>query len=81
MISPEALCEFLKNALGEAHVEAFDKTGEQNHYLLYVRSPIFAGKPLMARHRLVQNALKPLMESGQLHATEIKTDVPETTQA
>jgi len=78
MIHAPHLIDHLKATLeGDPHVEVFDKTGAADHYIVYVRSSEFTGKPLMARHRLVQAALKPLMDAGQLHAAEIKTAVPE----
>jgi stress-induced morphogen len=79
MIQAPKLVEHIKSTMnGDPHVEVFDKTGMSDHFIVYVRSPEFSGKPLMARHRLVQAALKPLMDAGQLHAAEIKTDVPES---
>jgi stress-induced morphogen len=74
MITPEALTETLKAAFPEAHVEVFDKTGMSDHYILYIRSAQFDGMNTLARHRAVNTAVKPLMESGQLHAIEIKAD-------
>jgi stress-induced morphogen len=77
MIHPDNLTQHLKEAFTKAHVEIFDKTGGQDHYIIYIRSSDFAGKTSLAQHRLVQKALAPLMASGELHAAEIKTAVPE----
>ena len=78
MIHPNMLTEHLKKAFNEAHVEVFDKTGEEDHYIVYIRSADFIGKSSLAQHRLVQKVLAPLMASGELHAAEIKTDSPES---
>ncbi len=77
MIHPTTLTQHLSDAFNDAHVELFDKTGEQDHYLIYIRSIDFAGKASLAQHRLVQKVLAPLMASGELHAAEITTAVPE----
>lgn len=77
MIDPKTLTQHLSDAFNDAHVELFDKTGEQDHYLIYIRSSDFAGKSSLAQHRLVQKVLAPLMASGELHAAEITTAVPE----
>ena len=77
MIHPDTLTQHLKDAFTQAHVEVFDKTGGQDHYIVYIRSSVFAGKSSLTQHRLVQKALAPLMASGELHAAEIKTAVPE----
>jgi stress-induced morphogen len=76
MISPEALCDHLRETFPTAHIEAYDKTGMQDHYIIYMRDASFQGKATLARHRSVQQALAPLMASGALHAAEIKADVP-----
>ncbi|XVJ52203.1 MAG: BolA/IbaG family iron-sulfur metabolism protein [Vampirovibrio sp.] len=78
MISPNDLTQHLKNAFPDAHVEVFDKTGEQDHYIVYIRSAEFLGKNTLACHRRVQSVLAPLIQTGQLHASEIKTATPES---
>ncbi len=50
------------------------------HFTVVIRAPAFAGKPRLARHRLVYDALKDLMDSG-IHALVIDADEgPATTQ-
>ena len=75
MISSQALTDLLKTVFEGAHVEVFDKTGAQDHYILYIRASQFEGQNTLARHRMVNDAVKPLIESGQLHAIEIKAEV------
>jgi stress-induced morphogen len=80
MIAPDALKAHLADAFPDSHIEIFDMNGMQDHYTVYIRSQAFAGKLLMAQHRQVKQALQPLMDSGVLHAAEIKTDAPESSQ-
>lgn len=76
MIAPEALKAVLESAFEKARVEVFDKTGANDHYIVYINTAVFNGLPTLARNRMVNAAVKPLIESGQLHAIEIKTDTP-----
>ena len=47
-------------------------TGVGTHFRVRIASPIFTGKPRVARHRLVYDALSDYMEQG-LHALAIET--------
>lgn len=46
------------------------------HYLLTIVSPMFNGKPMLARHRLVYSALQDLMHKN-IHALSVKAYTPE----
>lgn len=46
------------------------------HYQLTLVSPRFRGLGLPARHRLVYDALRPMMQSS-IHALSIKASAPE----
>lgn len=48
------------------------------HYVLRMVSPRFAGLPRLARHRLVYDALDPLMRS-EIHALAMTLLAPEET--
>jgi BolA protein len=48
------------------------------HFTVVIRAPAFAGKARLARHRLVYDALKDLMDSG-IHALAIDADEGEAT--
>jgi stress-induced morphogen len=76
MISPEDLKQHLETNFPNAHVEVFDTNGMSDHYIIYIRDSAFEGKNTLSRHRMVQQCLSPLMASGQLHAAEIKAEVP-----
>jgi BolA protein len=49
------------------------------HYTLAVTSQLFAGKPRVARHRMVYEALGPLMQQG-IHALALSTLTPAEAQ-
>ncbi|MBS0569345.1 MAG: BolA family transcriptional regulator [Proteobacteria bacterium] len=46
------------------------------HFEAFVVSPAFAGKPLLARHRMVYATLGELM-GGEIHALSLRTLTPE----
>ena len=48
------------------------------HFTVVIRAPAFAGKARLARHRLVYDALKDLMDSG-IHALVIDADEGQAT--
>jgi BolA family transcriptional regulator, general stress-responsive regulator len=73
LLSPESL-EILDES-GEhiGHAGARDGGG---HYQLIIVSGVFAGKPALARHRMVYSALGPLMHKD-IHALTIKAYAPD----
>ncbi len=66
----------LENNLSPEKVEVTDLTGTQDHLGLLVVSQQFAGKPLLAQHRLVMDVLKAEFQA-KLHAVKIETYTPE----
>lgn len=48
-------------------------SGEDCHLTLTIVSDAFAGKPLLARHRLIQALFKAELASGSLHALSLVT--------
>ncbi len=69
--------EQILKALPDAIIELDDYKHDGLHLLVTVTSKMFEGLPLLEQHRLVQNSLKDLMESGEIHAVKIKTKIPE----
>ncbi len=65
----------IRAALPGAQVTITDLRGDGNHYSALVISEIFRGKPLVARHKLVYQALGGRM-GEELHALQLKTEVP-----
>jgi BolA protein len=49
---------------------------EGGHYTVFVRSSRFQGLPPLARHRLVYDALAPMMGPGGIHALSIDARLP-----
>lgn len=72
-LSPESLEVFDDSHEHVGHAGARDGGG---HYQLVIVSREFAGKPAVARHRLVYQALSDLMP-GRIHALAISAYTPE----
>ena len=72
-LDPESLEVFDDSQEHAGHVGARDGGG---HYQLVIVSREFAGKPAVARHRLVYQALSDLMP-GRIHALAIRAYAPE----
>jgi stress-induced morphogen len=62
-------------ALPDAEVTITDLAGDGDHYSAHVVSATFAGKPRVAQHKLVYEALGGRM-GGVLHALQLTTAVP-----
>ena len=74
----------LRQALAPVMLEVIDESAQHaghaganaegygSHFRVRIASPLFAGKPRVARHRLVYDALQPFIARG-LHAIAIET--------
>ena len=71
LLEPTQLEVIDESHLHEGHAGA-DGTGFGTHFRVRIASPRFAGKPLVARHRLVYDALQDFIARG-LHALAIET--------
>jgi BolA protein len=58
------------------HVGHEGARGGGGHYQLIIVSAAFAGQPLQARHRMIYQALGPLMQR-EIHALAIKAYTPQ----
>jgi stress-induced morphogen len=65
----------IRTALPDAEVTITDLAGDGDHYAAHVVSAAFAGKPRVAQHKLVYEALGGRM-GGELHALQLTTAVP-----
>ena len=65
----------IRAALPDAEVTITDLAGDGDHYAAHVVSASFAGKPRVAQHKLVYEALGGRM-GGELHALQLTTAVP-----
>ena len=83
-ISAETLRRRLADTLAPTRLEVLDEsaahlghagqdgTGAGTHFRVRIASPLFEGKPRVARHRLVYDALQLFIAQG-LHAIAIET--------
>lgn len=83
-ITPEILRSRLAERLSPTRLEVIDEsaahaghagadgTGSGTHFRVRIQSPLFAGRPAVARHRLVYDALRDYIDAG-LHALAIET--------
>ena len=76
MISIPDLISLVKSAVPDAEVNALDKTGMKDHFIVHVTSKAFEEVGIMDRHRMVMAALDPAMKDGRIHAAEVKTATP-----
>ncbi|KAL5120908.1 hypothetical protein ACEQ8H_001095 [Pleosporales sp. CAS-2024a] len=75
-VTPESIEKKLKEDLGAVHVEIADLSGGCGQmYEAIIVSPQFAKKTTLARHRLVNSALKD--EIAAIHAWTPKCHTPE----
>ncbi len=77
--------QLLAGALAPLHIEVIDDSdrhaghagaaGGAGHFRVRVLSEKFRGLPVLARHRLVYEALRPLIPH-EIHALAIEADAP-----
>ena len=65
----------IRAALPDAAVTITDLAGDGDHYAAHVVSAAFAGRPRVAQHKLVYDALGGRM-GGELHALQLTTAAP-----
>ena len=83
-ITADALRARLQETLAPTRLEVLDEsaahlghagqdgTGAGTHFRVRIASPLFEGRPKVARHRLVYDALREFLDRG-LHALAIET--------
>jgi BolA protein len=83
-ITAQALQERLNQTLSPTRLEVIDESaahaghagadgsGSGTHFRVRIDSPLFAGKPRLARHRLVYDSLRDFIDRG-VHALAIET--------
>ncbi len=69
-LSPSALQVLDESAAHAGHVGA-NGTGFGTHFRVRISSPLFTGKPRVAQHRLVYDALQEFIDQGA-HAIAIE---------
>ena len=71
LLRPTSLQVLDESAAHAGHAGA-DGSGSGTHFRVQIASPLFDGKPRVARHRLVYDALQEFIDRG-LHALAIET--------
>ena len=71
LLAPTRL-EVLDESAAHAGHAGADDTGFGTHFRVRIATPLFEGKPRVARHRLVYDALQEFIDQG-LHALAIET--------
>jgi len=74
LLQPSALEVIDESSQHSGHIGAND-TGFGTHFRVRITSTLFVGKPPVARHRLVYDALQDFIDQG-LHALAIEAKVP-----
>ena len=77
ILSPSAIKIIDDSAKHAGHAGAKSGGG---HYQLDIISTEFTGKPTLARHRMIYDALGEMMQQ-QIHALSIKAQTPEESNA
>ncbi|MBS1119806.1 MAG: BolA family protein [Deltaproteobacteria bacterium] len=75
-MKPEAITAKIRASLPDAVVSLKDLTGTEDHWEAQIISTAFAGKSLIARHRLVMAALADELK-GPIHALTLDVKTPE----
>ncbi len=76
MLSAEQLRKSIEEGIPGARAEVEDTTGTGDHFEAVVVSDEFEGLSLVEQHRLVHRALKPILDSDELHAFYLTTRTP-----
>lgn len=74
-MSAQEIETLIRASLPDAQVTITDLAGDGDHYAAHVVSATFAGKPRVAQHKMVYEALGGRM-GGALHALQLTTAVP-----
>ena len=77
MIRNDALAGLIRESIPDAEVEVWDRTGTMDHFDVLVRSKAFAGRSLLDRHRMVEQAVRDARNDGRIHALAIRTEILE----
>lgn len=69
----EEIQQSIEKELIGSHVQVTDPRNDRKHLKVMVRWSGFKNKSLLDQHRLVNNAVKHLIEIGKVHALSIET--------
>ena len=78
MMEPEQIKKVIAAGLA---CEGLSVEGDGQHFEAIIVSSAFAGKNRVQRQQLINALLKPLFDSGELHALSMKTLTPDERSA
>jgi colicin import membrane protein len=87
LVTPEVFEDRIKRlveeAIDDANVQVENEGGNCSGAKIAIKcvSPVFGGMKRLARQRRVNDALKPLLDSGEIHALTLNLKTPEEARA
>jgi len=73
-MDPQKIKQIIEQGLPDTHAEIQGDDG--THFTaVVIASPAFVGKPVLARHRMINDLLKPYFDSGELHALALPNTI------
>ena len=75
-MDPGIIKKLIEEAIPQSRATVVD-TGGGNHFEAVVVSEVFAGKPMIAQHRMVYDALARSIDDETIHALALRTMTPE----
>lgn len=72
--------KLIQATMAKAIVRIEDLTGTQDHLGLTIISKEFEGKLPIDQHQMIMDILKAEIDSGRIHAVQLKTMTPEKAQ-
>ncbi|NJK34094.1 MAG: BolA/IbaG family iron-sulfur metabolism protein [Oscillatoriales cyanobacterium SM2_2_1] len=76
MMTADAIRDLILQALPQAQVDVQDPNQDGQHFAAIVVAPEFEGLTTVKQHRLVNDALKEPLQSGAVHALQLRTFSP-----
>ncbi|MEE3718828.1 BolA/IbaG family iron-sulfur metabolism protein [Tumidithrix elongata RA019] len=80
-MSTSDIQSLILKVLPDALVDVQDPNQDGQHFAATVVSGQFVGLTMVKQHKLVYDAIKPQLDSGVIHAMQLKTYTPEKWQA
>jgi acid stress-induced BolA-like protein IbaG/YrbA len=76
MISHQNIAELIRNTLPNAKVQVEDPNQDGQHFAAIVVAEQFEGLSMIKQHKLVYSAIQEHLDSGAIHALQLKTYSP-----
>jgi acid stress-induced BolA-like protein IbaG/YrbA len=75
-MTADAIRALIAQALPQAQVDVQDPNHDGQHFAAIVVAPEFEGLTTIKQHRLVNDALRDVLQSGAVHALQLRTFSP-----